>query len=40
MQSVPKGFLANKVQGIHEEHVLDVVSSAGVAGAKGWLVGE
>ena len=38
MESVPKGFLANTVHRIHEEHVLDVISSTGVAGGKGWLV--
>ena len=36
MKSIPKGFLANGVHRIHEEHVLDVISSTGVAGHKGW----
>src|SRR5437868_3848938 len=31
--------LANGVYRIHGEHVLDVLSSAGVAGCKGWSVG-
>src|SRR5436853_4534537 len=39
IESVPKGFLANRVHGIHGEHVLDLISSTGVAGGKGWLVG-
>ena len=39
MESIPKGFLANGVHKIHEEHVLDVISSTGVAGGKGWLRG-
>ena len=34
--SVPKGFLANRVCRIHEEHSMDVISSTGVAGGKGW----
>ena len=37
--SVLEGFLANKMHRMHEEHVLDVLSSAGVAGGKGWSVG-
>ena len=36
--SVPKGFLPNGVNRIHGEHVLDVISSTGVAGGKGWPV--
>ena len=39
MESVPKGFLANRVHRIHEEHILDVIFSTGVAGGKGWPVG-
>ena len=39
MESVPKGFLANGVHRIHEEHVLDLISSTEVTGGKGWLVG-
>src|SRR5437764_574911 len=39
IESVPKGFLANRVHRIHGEHVLDLISSTGVAGGKGWLVG-
>ena len=31
--------LANGVYSMHGEHVLDVLSSAGVAGGKGWSVG-
>ena len=31
--------LANGVYRIHGEHVLDVLSSAGVAGGRGWSVG-
>ena len=38
MESVPKGFLANRVCGIHGEHGLDVISSTGVAGSRGWPV--
>ena len=30
--------LANRVHRMHEEHVLDVLSSAGVAGGRGWRV--
>ena len=37
--SVPKGFLANAVDGIHGEHVSDVIFSTGVAWGKWWLVG-
>ena len=33
------GFLANAVDGIHGGHVVDVISSTGAAGAKGWFVG-
>ena len=36
--SVPKGFLANGVNRIHGEHVLDLISSTGVAGCRGWPV--
>ena len=36
MKSIPKGFLANGVHRIYEKHVLDVISSTGVAGGKGW----
>ena len=36
MESIPKGFLANGVHKIHEEHVLNVISSTGVAGGKEW----
>ena len=39
MESVPTGFLANGVHRIHGEHVLDVISSTGVAGGKGWSMG-
>ena len=39
MKSIPKGFLANRVHRIYEKHVLDVISSTGVAGGKGWFVG-
>ena len=39
IESVPKGLLANRVHRIHEEYVLDLISSTGVAGGKGWLVG-
>ena len=35
MESVPKGFLANRVCRIHEEHSIDVISSTGVAGSRG-----
>ena len=38
MESVPKGFLANRVCRIHGEHGLDIISSTGVAGSRGWLV--
>jgi len=38
MESVPKGFLANRVCRIHEEHSIDVISSTGVAGSRGWPV--
>ena len=38
-ESIPNGFLANRVHRIHGEHVLDVISSTGVAGDKGWPVG-
>ena len=34
-ESIPNGFLANRVHRIHGEHVLDVISSTGVAGGKG-----
>src|SRR5256885_2322227 len=37
--SVPKGFLANGVNRIHGEHVLDLISSTEVTGGKGWLAG-
>ena len=37
--SVPKGFLANGVNRIHGEHVLNLISSTEVTGGKGWLVG-
>ena len=37
--SVPKGFLANGVNRILGEHVLDLISSTEVTGGKGWLVG-
>ena len=37
--SVPKGFLANKMHRMHEEYVLDVLSSAGVSGGKGCYLG-
>src|SRR5437762_3417992 len=40
MESVPKGFLANGVNRIHEEHVLDLISSTEVTGGKGWLAGS
>ena len=36
--SVPKGFLANRVNRIHGEHILDVISSTEVAGGKAWRV--
>ena len=39
MEAIPKVFLANRVRRIHEEHAVDVISNAGVAGGKGWLVG-
>src|SRR5438105_8091218 len=39
IESVPKGFLAKRVHRIYGEYVLDVISSTGVAGGKGWLVG-
>jgi hypothetical protein len=39
MKAIPKGFLANKVQRIHGEHVVDVVSGTGSSKSKGWLVG-
>ena len=39
IESIPKGFLANGVHRIHGEHVLDLISSTGVAGGKGWFVG-
>ena len=39
MESVPKGFLANRVCGIHGEHVSDVISSTEVTLGKWWLVG-
>ena len=35
-ESELEGFLANRVHRIHGEHVLDVISSTGVAGCKGW----
>ena len=37
--SVLEGFLANKMHRMHEEHVLDVLSSAGVARGKGCYLG-
>ena len=39
MESIPKGVLANKGCRIHEGYILDVLSSGGVAGGKGWPVG-
>ena len=36
---IAMGFMANKVHGIHYIHVVDVVSSTGVATGKGWPVG-
>src|SRR5256885_643681 len=39
MESVPKGFLANGVNRIHGECVLDLIFSTEVTGGKGWLVG-
>src|SRR2546430_542744 len=39
IESVRKGLLTNGVHRIHREHVLDLISSTGVAGGKGWLVG-
>ena len=36
--SVPKGFLPNRVNRIHGEHVLDLISNTGVAGSRGWPV--
>src|SRR5437764_11172693 len=39
MESVPKGFLANGVNRIQGEHVLDLISSTEVTGGKGWLAG-
>ena len=38
-ESIPNGFLANRVHRIHEEHVVNVISGTGVAGGKGWLRG-
>src|SRR5438105_4657618 len=38
IESVPKGFLANRLCRIHGEDLLDVISSTGVAGSRGWLV--
>ena len=38
-EAIPKGFLANRGETIDEEDVLDVISSTGVAGGQGWLVG-
>jgi len=38
-ESVLGGFLANKMHRMHEEHVLDVLSSAGVARGKGCYLG-
>src|SRR5947207_200309 len=37
--SVPKGFLANGVNRIQGEHVVDLISSTEVARGKGWFVG-
>ena len=34
--SVLEGFLANKIYRMHEEHVLDILSSDGVAGDRRW----
>src|SRR5438270_794387 len=39
IESIPKGFLANGVHRIHGEHVLDLITSAEVAGGKGWSAG-
>src|SRR5438270_515737 len=39
MESIPTGFLANGVHRTYGEHVVDVISSTGVAGGKGWVVG-
>jgi hypothetical protein len=36
---VLKGFKANERCRIHEEYVLDILSSAGVTGGKGVFVG-
>ena len=38
-ESELEGFLANRVCRIHGGHVVDVMSSTGVTGGKGWLVG-
>src|SRR5437763_1211590 len=38
-ESVLEGFLANKMHRMHGEHVLDVLSSAGVARGKGCYLG-
>jgi len=38
-ESELEGFLANRVCRIHGGHVVDVISSTGVAGGEGWLVG-
>src|SRR4051794_21449133 len=35
IESIPKGFLANGGYRIHGEHVLNLIFSTGVAGAKG-----
>ena len=39
LEFIPKGFLANRVHRIYGGHVVDVISSTGAAGAKGWVVG-
>ena len=39
MVSIPRGFLASKVCGIQEGHVIDVIASTGVTGGEGWSVG-
>ena len=39
MESIQKGFLANRVHRIHGEHVVNIISGTGVAGGKGWLRG-
>ena len=39
IESIRKGFLANRVHRIHGEHVLDVLFSTEVTGGKGGAVG-